>query len=215
MKNIKYILLILLFFSSVFTESDSKLKSQLPIGAVFDVSLSIQNTITLTAEALMQFLLKKEAGFATIIGDVNTFFSKARTVVNHSVKNMRLVRSIVDLNADILEQYQLSIQLLNNPIDQDDDGVEDMDLIKKWQHIQILLAIVSEAGQITELLTNLVEEDAFVIDDKGRILLLQNSYKDLIKVKSAILAHRRRINRTLFKYQLEKRTIQAYQNIFN
>lgn len=205
---------MLFFFINVLTKSDSKLKSQLPIGAVFDVSLSVQNTITLTCEALMQFLLKKEAGFATIIGDVNTFFSKARTIVNHSVKNMRLVRSIVDLNADILDQYQQSIQLLNNPIDYDNDGVEDIDLIKKWQHIQVLLALVSEAGQITELLTNLVEEDAFVMDDKGRILLLQNTYKDLIKVKSAILTHRRRINRMLFKYQREKRTIQAYQRIF-
>lgn len=208
MKRLRYSLFILFFLSG------TVVSPQVPVGAVFDVGISTQNTITLTAETLMQFLLRKEEGFASIIGDVNTFFAKARTILNASIKNMRLIRSIVDTYSDILEQYHQSIYLLHQDLDQDGNGIDDLEVLEKWQHIQILLGLLGEAEKVIELLTNLIEDDALSIDDKGRIVLLQETYKDVIRIKTAILVHRRRVNQILFKYQREKRYIKSFEALF-
>ena len=115
--------------------------AQIPIGAVVDPSLIGSNTIVSLAEGATNFLLKKESPLQENIKDIQDFFSKAETVVNGAIKNMRMVREIVETEKDIIELYTRSINKLNEPIDEDGDGIDDLEFLDKWKQVQILLAL--------------------------------------------------------------------------
>jgi len=133
--------------------------AQIPVGAVTDASLIGGNTIVSVAEGVTNFLLKKERPLQENIKDIQEFFRKAETIVNGAVKNMRMVREIVETEKDIIELYTRSINQLNKPIDEDGDGVDDLEFLDKWKQVQILLAFTKEAASVFELFTNLIEDD--------------------------------------------------------
>ena len=146
--------------------------AQIPVGAVVDGELAASNTVVSIAEGVTNFLLKKERPLQEGIKDVQEFFRKAETIVNKAVKNMRMVREIVETEKDIIELYTRSINKLNEPIDEDGDGIDDLEFLDKWKQVQILLAFTKEAASVFELFTNLIEDDAFTMNDKGRIIFL-------------------------------------------
>ena len=189
--------------------------SQVPVGVVFDTPLAGVNTVNLISEQLHRLLLEDEEGFTALIGDVQEFFDKARSKVNNTVKNMQTIRAIVDIHADILELYNRTIDNINAPRDEDLDGQDDLYFLDKWKHIQILLAITAEAATAFELFESLIEDDVLSIDDKGRVVLIQQVYKDLLRMRSAMRAHIRRINKQIYTYSRAKREIIAFEALFN
>jgi len=144
--------------------------AQIPVGPVVDPSLVGSNTIVSLAEGVTNFLLKKERPLQENIKEIQDFFRKAETIVNGALKNMRMVREIVETEKDIIELYTRSINKLNEPIDEDGDGIDDLEFLDKWKQVQILLAFTKEAASVFELFTNLIEDDAFTMNDKGRII---------------------------------------------
>lgn len=185
-----------------------------PVGSVVDVPLGVGNGFVLLAEEVMNFLLKKEQPFQESIKDVQEFFQKAETVVNKSIKNMRMVRQIVETQKDIISLYSRAISNLNKPIDEDGDGVDDLEFLNKWKHVEILLGLSREAASVFELFTNLIEEDAFTMNDKGRILFLEKSYKDMLLIKRAMRTHLRRINKEIYTYRRQRRQLKTYSAFF-
>ncbi len=208
MKKIKSLcLLICLFFTPISI-------AQIPVGAVTDASLIGSNTIVSLAEGVTNFLLKKERPLQENIKDIQEFFQKAETIVSGAVKNMRMVREIVETEKDIIELYTRSINKLNEPIDEDGDGVDDLEFLDKWKQVQILLAFTKEAASVFELFNNLIEDDAFTMNDKGRIIFLEKSYKDMLLIKRAMRGQLRRINKQIYIYQRQRRQLKTYSAFF-
>jgi hypothetical protein len=185
------------------------LSAQIPIGPVVDAPLASQNLVISFAEGLMNYLLKGERPLQDNIKNVQDFFFKAETVVNASIANMRMVRESVELQQEIMEMYNQAIFRLNQPLDGDADDVDDLEVIDKWRHIQVLLST-----SVFELFTNLIEADAFTMNDKGRIRFIEKSYKDLIAVKGAMRAELRRINREVYSYRIKRREILTFTKLF-
>jgi len=188
--------------------------AQIPVGAVIDAPLAADNTIVSIAEGVTNFLLKKERPLQENIKDIQEFFRKAETVVNGALKNMRMVREIVETEKDIIELYTRSINKLNEPIDEDGDGVDDLEFLDKWKQVQILLAFTKEAASVFELFNNLIEDDAFTMNDKGRIIFLEKSYKDMLLIKRAMRAQLRRINKQIYTYRRQRRQLKTYSAFF-
>jgi len=188
--------------------------AQIPVGAVTDAGLIGDNTIVSLAEGVTNFLLKKERPLQENIKDIQEFFRKAETIVNGAVKNMRMVREIVETEKDIIELYTRSINQLNKPIDEDGDGVDDLEFLDKWKQVQILLAFTKEAASVFELFTNLIEDDAFTMNDKGRIIFLDKTYKDMLLIKRAMRAQLRRINKQIYIYRRQRRQLKTYSAFF-
>ena len=189
--------------------------AQIPVGAVVDGELAGSNTVVSIAEGVTNFLLKKERPLQENIKDIQEFFRKAETVVNGAIKNMRMVREIVETEKDIIELYIRSINKLNEPIDEDGDGVDDLEFLDKWKQVQILLAFTKEAASVFELFTNLIEDDAFTMNDKGRIIFLEKSYKDMLLIKRAMRAQLRRINKQIYTYRRQRRQLKTYSAFFD
>ena len=188
--------------------------AQIPVGAVTDASLIGSNTIVSLAEGVTNFLLKKERPLQENIKDIQEFFKKAETIVSGAVKNMRMVREIVETEKDIIELYTRSINKLNEPIDEDGDGVDDLEFLDKWKQVQILLAFTKETASVFELFTNLIEDDAFTMNDKGRIIFLDKTYKDMLLIKRAMRAQLRRINKQIYTYRRQRRQLKTYSAFF-
>jgi len=180
--------------------------AQIPVGAVVDNQLLVPNTTNSVVEGTHLFLLRRERPLQETIKDVQDFFTKANTIVNGAIKNMRMVKKIVELEKDIIELYGRSIRALNE--DQDNG------FINKWKHAQILLALTKESASVFELFETLIEDDAMTINDKGRIVLIEKTYKDMRKIKSAMRLQLRRINKEIYQYRRLKSEIETFEAFF-
>jgi len=141
--------------------------------------------------------------------------SKAAMVVNGVVKNIQMVRKIIEVEKDIARLVNQSIDIISSPKDADGDGEDDFEFLDKWKHIQILLAISSEAANVFDLFKNVIEEDATIMDDKGRLTLIRDAYKDANRIKATIRAQLRRINKEIYQYQRLKKEIKIYEEFFS
>lgn len=148
------------------------------------------------------------------IKDAQEFISKASMIVNGVVKNIRLVKQLVEQEKQITRLVTNAIEQLNEPIDEDGDGINDLDFLNKWKHIQILLGIASEADGVFDLFKNLIEKDATIIDDRGRLTLIKEAYNDSIKIKSAIKTQIRRINQEIYNYRRARKELQVWDELF-
>ena len=72
------------------------------------------------------------------IKNVQQFMSKASMIVNGVVKNIALVKALIEQEKDIARLVAQSINRLQEPLDEDGDGIDDLDFLDKWKHIQIL-----------------------------------------------------------------------------
>ena len=63
-------------------------------------------------------------------------------------------------------------------------------------------------------LFEIIEQDAFTIDDKGRVQIIKETYQELLKLKRAMRGQLRRINREVYQYTRLKKEIEVFDNLF-
>ena len=119
-----------------------------------------------------QAINTRVTAFVGNIKDVQEFMSKAAILVNGVVKNLQMIRKIIEVEKDIAKLVNQSIGIISSPKDADGDGEDDFEFLDKWKHIQILLAIAAEADSVFDLFKNVIEEDSTIMDDKGRLTLI-------------------------------------------
>ena len=173
------------------------------ISKTTSVVSEVSNTINAIAEPLINTFEKAQ-----------DYFVKAETIINGSIKNMRAVQQIIQTEEAIFEYYQKSIEIINQPRDQDYDGIDDLDWLNKWKHLQILLGLFKESTNALNLFNNLLEEDAFAMDDKNRIQFLFTTLADLRKIKTAMRIEMRRINKEVFAFGRLKRERATFEKFF-
>jgi len=180
---------------------------QIPIGPVLDSELLVHNTTNNVVQGTYLFLLEREKPLQETINDVQDFFMKANTIVNGAVRNLRMVKKIVELEKDILQLYERSISNLN--------GERETNFLDKWKHAQILLALTKEATSVFEVFEHIIEDDALTISDKGRIVLIEKTYKDMRRIKAAMRLQLRRINKEIYQYRRLEREIETFEAFFS
>jgi len=181
--------------------------AQIPIGPVLDAELLTHNTTNSVVQDTYLFLLDRERPLQETIKDVQDFFMKANTIVNGAIANMRMVKKIVELEKDIIGLYERSIESLN--------GEQETDFLDKWKHAQILLALTKEATSVFEIFEHIIEDDALTISDKGRIVIIEKTYKDMRRIKAAMRLQLRRINKEIYQYRRLQREIETFETFFS
>lgn len=167
-----------------------------------------------------QVINTRVTAFVDNVKDVQEFMSKAAMIVNGVIKNLRMIQELIEIEKEIAELVSESIRIINSPRDEDGDGQDDLDFLDKnalnrWKQVQILLAISKEASNVFDLFKNVIEQDATIMDDNGRLTLIRDAYKDAVKIKAAIRIQLRRINKEMYQYQRLKKEIQVYDNFFS
>lgn len=176
---------------------------------VLDAPLNGQNGLIVAFQTMLNILLNREEHFIGTINEVHDFIKKANTLVNTSVKNLRLIKQIINLHNDIIELQNRYVNLVNLHIDLDNNGnVSLAEVEQQWKGIQVSLGLLKEALHLFQIFDNVLSDELFTMDDKGRVQVLQETYSDLIAIKSAMRIH---IRRSLRK----SRDLQAYQREYN
>ena len=81
---------------------------------VIDVLNNIGNGLIAGFQGALNLLLKSERSIIGVIDDIHGWIKKANTLVNSSVKNLRLIQQIINTNNDIIElQSKYVVQLLS------------------------------------------------------------------------------------------------------
>ena len=148
------------------------------------------------------------------IQNLQEFMSKASMIVSGVVKNIQLVKALVEQEKEIAQLVAQSINRLNEPLDEDGDGIDDLDFLDKWKHVQILLGIAAEADGVFELFKNVIEDDSMIMDDRGRLTIIKDAYNDSFKIKSAIKTAIRRVNREIYDYRRARRELEIFEELF-
>ena len=170
---------------------------------------------TVTIQQAANWIHHATAPFIKTFESVQKFFQKAKQVVNGVLRNMRMVEDIVELEKEIRELYGKTVDSINAPMDADGDGQDDFHFLDKWRHIEILLALVKETTNVFEIFTNIIEEGATTMDDKGRIKFIQKVRDDLRKIRSAMRVEIRRINRKIYTFGKVEREVKLYRKLFS
>ena len=189
---------------------------QVPVADYFGRWLSKTSSVVQQAS---QFIKETAAPLVDTFKKTQEFFQKAQTFVSHVVKNLRYIERIIETHKDIRTLFDNAITGLNAPRDLDDNGMDDWsndldDKLDKWKHSQVLLAISAEATSVFEIFTNIIEQDAFTMDDKGRVQIIKETYQELLKLKRAMRGQLRRINREVYRYSRLKKEIEVFEALF-
>lgn len=184
---------------------------QVPVADYFGRWLSKTSSVVQQAS---QFIKETAAPLVDTFKKTQQFFQKAQTFVSHVVKNLRYIEKIIETHQDIRKLFDNAITCLNANPDLDEDGIDDLDFLDKWKHAQILLAISTEATSVFEIFSNIIEQDAFTIDDKGRVQIIKETYQEMLKLKSAMRGQLRRINREVYQYSRLKKEIEVFDHLF-
>ena len=189
---------------------------QVPIADYFGRWLSKTSSVVQQAS---QFIKETAAPLVDTFKKTQEFFQKAQTFVSHVITNLRYIERIVDTHKDIRTLFDNAITGLNAPRDLDENGMDDWsndldNTLDKWKHAQVLLAISTEATSVFEIFSNIVEQDAFTMDDKGRIQIIKETYQEMLGLKRAMRAQLRRINREVYQYSRLKKEIEVFDALF-
>lgn len=163
--------------------------------------------ITAVVSEAVQVLNNLAEPLINTYASTKEFLDKAETVVNASIKNMYLIENSIKTHNDIANLYDKSLTVLNSIGNNPDDST-DYSALDKIKHLEILLALSKQSIGGFSIFTNLLEEDAFTMDDKNRLEFLVETYKDLRRIKSAMRVEMKRVNRQIMsikRLQGEKR----------
>ena len=207
-KTHKKILGLILLFQLV---ALTPIYPQVPVADYFGRWLSKTSSVVQQAS---QFIKETAAPLVNTFKKTQEFFQKAQTFVNRVVQNLRYIEMIVETHKDIRTLFDNAITGLNAPRDLDEDGMADLDFLDKGKHAQILLAISAEATSVFEIFSNIIEQDAFTMDDKGRVQIIKETYQEMLKLKRAMRGQLRRVNREIYQYTRLKKEVEIFDALF-
>ena len=190
---------------------------QVPVADYFGRWLSKTSSAVQQAS---QFIKETAAPLVNTFKKTQEFFQKAEAFVSHVVKNLRYIEKIIETHQDIRTLFDNAITGLNAPRDLDDNGLDDWsgdldDTLDKWKHAQVLLALSAEATSVFEIFSNIIEQDAFTMDDKGRVQIIKETYQEMLGLKRAMRAQLRRINREVYQYSRLKKEVEVFDALFS
>ena len=102
-------------------------------------------------------------------------------------------------------------QLFNRSIEQIN---ESENVLQKWKYQWILGQLYWESRNIFGAFDLAHTEGQGIMDDEGRIRIIQNTLKDARSVYRAMRATIRRANQATYKFQRQKRQLEVFNRLF-
>ncbi|MEM1119805.1 MAG: hypothetical protein AAGJ18_05115 [Bacteroidota bacterium] len=180
------------------------LEGQILASPVFDVANNaiggIQKVVMTASKAIREEILPwKER-----ISKVQDFFKKASETVNVVIKNLKMTHDLIETEKKINRLFTRSIDQIN----------ESGNVLQKWKYQWILGQLYWESRNIFGAFDLAHNEGQGVMDDEGRIRIIQNALKEARSVYRAMRATIRRANRATYKFQRQKRELEVFNRLF-
>lgn len=171
---------------------------------VFDIPNNliggIQKVVMTASKVVRETILP----FKESVSKIQQFFKKASESVNLVIKNLKMVHDLIKVEESINRLFLKSIQQID----------ESESVPNKWKHRWILGQLYWESRNIFGVFDLAHTEGQGVMDDEGRIRIIQKTLKQARQVHSAMKVAIRRTNREVFKVQRQKRALEIYTTLF-
>ena len=197
----KIIITISLLFTFTFA-NPHKVEAQF---LVSDIPHTIVSGIIQIVSELANAIAEHGVDIMESVDNIQNFFQKSVAIVNGVVGNLKYVEEIIELQTQIIDMFETSLdQIENNP------SIED-----KLKHISILIALLDEGLGILEVFDAVTTPDGTIMDDEGRVnFIVQLRDKSKI-VRNAMRLHVRRINQEIYYNARHAQELTVYKGLFN
>ncbi len=180
------------------------MQAQILASPVFDVGNNliggIQKVVMTASKAIREEILPwKER-----ISKVQDFFKKASETVNVVIKNLKMTHDLIETEKKINRLFNRSIDQIN----------ASENVLQKWKYQWILGQLYWESRNIFGAFDLAHTEGQSVMDDEGRIRIIQQTLKEARSVYRAMRATIRRANRATYKLQRQKRELEVFNRLF-
>lgn len=181
------------------------MQAQILASPVFDVANNliggIQKVVMTASKAVREEILPwKER-----ISKVQDFFKKASETVNVVIRNLKMTHDLIETEEKINRLFNQSIQQIN----------ASENVLQKWKYQWILGQLYWESRNIFGAFDLAHTEGQGIIDDEGRIRIIQNTLKEARSVYRTMRATIRRANRATYKFQRQKRELEVFNRLFS
>lgn len=199
------ILLIVLglgLFPSPFLSSNLMAQVTPVLDSEHNATSVVEATTSGASTALKQFF---ENPAWEKISKVQDWLQQASQIVSAVLVNLKMTRQVIELEKDLWETFVRVEGHLN----------EADDFSEKWLYRKLLLELWGQKVRIFEVFDLATQQELGIIDDEGRIQLIQSVLEQAKSVKAGMRLLIRRSNRDLANYERAKREIQLFQALFN
>ena len=180
------------------------MQAQILASPVFDVANNaiggIQKVVMTASKAIREEILPWKERISKVQG----FFKKASETVNVVIKNLKMTHDLIETEKKINRLFNRSIEQIN----------ESENVLQKWKYQWILGQLYWESRNIFGAFDLAHTEGQGIMDDEGRIRIIQNTLKEARSVYRAMRATIRRANRATYKFQRQKRQLEVFNRLF-
>ena len=139
------------------------------------------------------------------ISKIQAFFHKAKKKVNAVVANLIIVSEIIIIEKKIIETHDRYLEkIFASP-----------DIIQKWRYNWLLGQLYWESRNVFEVLEMNLKDGASVVDDEGRIQILQRTKKEAKVILGAMRMAGRDANKTIYSVRRTRKEFETFENLFN
>ncbi len=197
-----FLLLGLIFFFQVANAPTAE--AQILASPVFDVGNNliggIQKVVMTASKAIREEILPwKER-----ISKVQDFFKKASETVNVVIKNLKMTHDLIETEEKINRLFTRSIDQIN----------ASENVLQKWKYQWILGQLYWESRNIFGAFDLAHKEGQGIMDDEGRIRIIQQTLRQARTIYRAMRTTIRRANRATYKFQRQKRELEVFNRLF-
>ena len=191
----------LCFFNTSYAPT---MQAQILASPVFDVGNNliggIQKVVMTASRAIREEILPwKER-----VSKVQDFFKKASETVNVVIVNLKMTNDLIETEKKINRLFNKSIEQIN----------ESENVVQQWKYQWILGQLYWESRNIFGAFDLAHTEGQGIMDDEGRIRIIQQTLKEARNVYRAMRATIRRANQATYKFQRQKRQLEVFNRLF-
>ncbi|MFK7978416.1 MAG: hypothetical protein AB8G86_00415 [Saprospiraceae bacterium] len=180
------------------------MEAQILASPVFDVGNNliggIQKVVMTASKAIREEILP----WKEHISKVQDFFKKASETVNVVIRNLKMTHDLIETEEKINRLFNRSIDQINTS----------ENVLQKWKYQWILGQLYWESRNIFGAFDLAHTEGQGIMDDEGRIRIIQQTLKEARNVYAAMRATIRRANRATYKFQRQKRELEVFNRLF-
>ncbi len=161
---------------------------------------AIQKITMIVSKAIREVILPMKRQ----ISKIQEFFHKAKKKVNAVVANLIIVSEIIIIEKKIIETHDRYLEkIFASP-----------DIIQKWRYNWLLGQLYWESRNVFEVLEMNLKDGASVVDDEGRIQILQRTKKEAKVILGAMRMAGRDANKTIYSVRRTRKEVETFKYLF-
>jgi len=162
---------------------------------------AVQKIVMQASKVIREQILPMKEG----ISKVQEFFKKTKQTINLVIVNLKIIDDIIDTEKKIKKLHDRYIDRTN----------ASTDLTQKWRYRALIAQLYWQSFNIFEVFETTMDEGSTVIDDEGRINILQETKASARLILRKMKMAARDVNKEIYSIRRTRRELETFNFFFN